>query len=171
MKKITSLLLGLVLIVSCSSDDSSSSDDTSVAGTYILSSVIPSLAIDADANGSFDKSNIANLINCDFRLVLSDDNTYSLNYDAFSVSQTAACCPIQLDPITCQAVSTSGTYTVTDGSLVLTPGEGSLSSGQKILAISGNTVTFNTTSNFYAEINGVVDTDQDSIQLVASFVK
>ncbi|MBU2922338.1 hypothetical protein KO504_13375 [Winogradskyella psychrotolerans] len=171
MKKINKyiLLLAVVFSFSCSSDDDNSNDGgLSVSGTYTLDSLVPSSTIDADANGTFTTEDIIDLINCDFKIVLTD-NTITINMDDFSVYQPATVSSgpegveLDLELVECQSYTESGTYTVEDGSLISTIDE-----EQNILAISGNEITLIYTSYFHTSADSGNDT---SVQFTAKFSK
>ncbi|WP_299361189.1 hypothetical protein [Winogradskyella sp.] len=170
------LLAVTVLSFSCNSDDdgngNGNGEETSVTGTYMLSSLVPSETIDADANGSFNTSDIIGLINCDFRIVLSEDDTYTINFTEFSVYQNGSSSSgpngvqVEVFPLECDTFSViSGTFSITDGSLILT---GDDDFGQQILSISNDEITFVYTNFFWTSSD---DANQNPVQFTAKFVK
>ncbi len=173
MKKIN-LILGLtaLLVFGCSSDDDSNGGGVTIFGTYTLTSLVPSSTIDADANGTFDTSDIIDLIDCNFVIVLSDDNTFTANLQEFGIFQGATISSgpggvdLDLDPVECDAFAESGTFTVNDGSIVLSYGGDP--EDQEIISISNNVITLIYTEFFHTSENSL---NSSSVQFTARFTK
>lgn len=171
--RIFTLSLITVISFSCNDDDDSDGGgNDSIYGTYMLSSLIPSETIDADANGSFNTSDIIDLINCDFRIVLSDDDTYAFNFSEFSVYQDGSVSSgpngvqVEVLPLECDTFDFfSGTFSITDGSLILS---GNDNTGQQILSINDNEITFVYNYSFWTAPD---DANLNPVQFTARFTK
>lgn len=176
MKHFFIVLFLLATLISCKEDDNGGQGmDQNVFGTYQLTSLIPSIPIDADADGTFSLADIATLISCNFRLVLVNDNTYTFNMYRLpqSIGQDTNCCDpngnlISIDPVRCFLESFSGTLIVSEPSLILKAELGS-NLPDKILSINNNVLSYTDTAYFYSNLNGVISQRQVSFQV--SFTK
>ncbi len=133
----------MTLLFSCSSNDDDGDDQSlnDPVGTYTLTSAKTSAAIDSDADGVFDNTELMDVINCSPKIILNADNT--LVTDSFYIEQNFI--NNVINPISCQLYTAySGTYTITDGSVIFTSNE-----GNAIWTISGNTITRIETGNYF----------------------
>ncbi len=177
MKKIilnVVLALGAIaLIIGCSSNSSDSPSISSIYGTYNMTSLTPSLAIDSDGNGTYETTDLVSVIGCDFTIALFEGDTFSLNY-YFSLSQSSSCCnpdgtPISVSPINCFPQAISGTLNITNGSILFIPTNDGTGTQEQIGGLSGDEIAITTTEFFYTEVGGVVQ--QRSVQFTATFTK
>lgn len=161
------LFVSLLVFSACKKEKDPTPE--TVSGTYTLTSIVPSKALDPEADGTFGDTELIDNITCPSKLIIDDTN--GATYQFVNLNQSFTPNPMNNDyyALDCQGDTYPYTYTLTDNSLTMTIDQGSEIIIFSVISATELHYEFSTVQEFPVEENGSVVSKE--ISLTYKFTK